>query len=87
MWTELNKIADAQSGPWVALGEFNFVLRCDERIGSMVRDAEVTPFRDSMECGLVDMKYTGRFYTWNNKQKDEDRVMSKLDRVVVIGEW
>ncbi|XP_059306454.1 uncharacterized protein LOC132057880 [Lycium ferocissimum] len=34
-----------------------------------------------------DLKSSGSFYTWNNKQKEGHRVYSRIDRVLINGEW
>lgn len=33
-------------------------------------------------CELHDVRYLGRFFTWNNKQAGNRRVLSKIDRVL-----
>lgn len=38
-------------------------------------------------CALEDMKYTGCYYTWNNKQSEGSRVFCKLDRVLCNVRW
>ena len=35
-------------------------------------------------CGLKDMKYSGWFFTWNNKQCGEKRVLEKLKEFFVM---
>lgn len=58
--------------PWVVLGDFNALSRVKDRIGSMMRVAEIRPVMESLiECGLVDMKANGRPYTWSNKQEGD----------------
>lgn len=34
-----------------------------------------------------DMKYTGRFFTWSNKWEGDDRILSKIDKVLCNAEW
>ena len=86
MWKSINQIST--NDPWVILGDFNVVLNLDERIGSPVRLSEVKDFRECVEkCGLGDIKQAGRFYTWNNKQEGENRVFSKIDRVMANTTW
>lgn len=34
------------SDPWITMGDFKTVLKFDERVGSVVREHEVQPFRD-----------------------------------------
>lgn len=70
------------------MGDFNVVLNLDERIGSPVRLSEVKDFKECVEkCGLGDIKQAGRFYTWNNKQEGENRVFSKIDKVMANVTW
>ncbi|XP_074270875.1 uncharacterized protein LOC141594785 [Silene latifolia] len=38
-------------------------------------------------CELQDIKTTGAFFTWTNKQPSETRVYSRIDRVLVNNEW
>lgn len=58
-------------------------MKRDERIGGNVRDVELIPLRECVSrCGLSDLKSTGSFYTWNNKQEGDARIFSKLDRVL-----
>lgn len=49
-------------------GDFNCFFYGDDRIGLMVRFSEIVFFRDCTEkCELMDMKYNGFKYIWNNK--------------------
>ncbi|XP_074314271.1 uncharacterized protein LOC141649480 [Silene latifolia] len=74
--------------PWVVLGDFNNVLYSNERIGKVVRDAEMFPFQNAMtSCDLQDMKSMGAFFTWTNKQPSKTRVYSRIDRVFVNSAW
>ncbi|XP_074315572.1 uncharacterized protein LOC141651774 [Silene latifolia] len=74
--------------PWIIMGDFNNVLHMDEKIGLPVKDSETMPFQDAIDrCGLQDMKCTGSFFTWNNKQPNSTRVFSRIDRVLVNDEW
>ena len=62
--------------PWIILSDFNCVANLDERIGSPVRLAEVQPLRDCLAiCGVHDLKFHGRFFTWSNKQVGNNRVL------------
>ncbi|XP_074290596.1 uncharacterized protein LOC141617312 [Silene latifolia] len=46
------------------------------------------PFRDCVtDCGVIDIVATGSLFTWNNKQKPEERIYSRLDRVLVNKAW
>ncbi|KAL2922582.1 3-methyl-2-oxobutanoate hydroxymethyltransferase [Bienertia sinuspersici] len=38
------------------------------------------------ECGMVDIPYGGHF-TWSNKKEGDERVFSKIDRVMANERW
>ncbi|KAK9672118.1 hypothetical protein RND81_12G077600 [Saponaria officinalis] len=60
----------------------------NERVGAPVKLHEIAPFRRCVQSyDLTDLKTTGVFFTWNNKQDGDNRVMSKLDRVLVNPGW
>ncbi|XP_056697506.1 uncharacterized protein [Spinacia oleracea] len=87
LW-DLQAIAAGCGGAWVCMGDFNNLLNLDERIGMPVRIGEVKPMRDCFSvCKLEDIKTAGCFFTWTNKQEGENRVMSKIDRVVANQNW
>lgn len=66
------------------LGDFNCVLNIEERLGSPMTMAEVREFRECVgKCDLQNIRYSGSYYTWNNKQPGGNRVYSKIDRVLV----
>ncbi|XP_019266749.1 PREDICTED: uncharacterized protein LOC109244159 [Nicotiana attenuata] len=74
LWKEIEDIYRHTQGPWAVMGDFNNVLNKDEKIGSTVTMAETTEFRQCVNiCSLQELKSTGAFYTWNNKQSGEDR--------------
>ncbi|XP_074305021.1 uncharacterized protein LOC141639953, partial [Silene latifolia] len=86
LWNDL--MAWSITQPWVVLGDFNNVMYSNERIGKIVKDAEMKPFQDVVAaCELQDIKTTGAFFTWTNKQPSETRVYSRIDRVLVNNEW
>ncbi|XP_057529853.1 uncharacterized protein LOC130808394 [Amaranthus tricolor] len=89
LWDTLRRIHnDVKGKAWCMAGDFNAVMNKGERIGAPVRWNDIQPMLDCMEtCGLEDMKSSGRYYTWTNKQDGEDRVLSKIDRAVCNPNW
>ncbi|XP_074301215.1 uncharacterized protein LOC141632574 [Silene latifolia] len=86
LWNALDRLSG--NGPWIILGDFNNVLYTNERLGKAVRDEEMLPFQSTVaRCDLHDMKTTGAFFTWNNKQPSETRIFSRIDRVMVNSDW
>ncbi|XP_074300467.1 uncharacterized protein LOC141631738 [Silene latifolia] len=87
LWESLINMKSNTIGPWLVMGDFNNVLFMDERIGSQVTDAEVKGFQNCVDvCGLYDLVSTGAYFTWNNKQKGDARVFSRIDRVLANDE-
>ncbi|XP_074289196.1 uncharacterized protein LOC141614342 [Silene latifolia] len=86
LWTALDRLSG--NGPWIVLGYFNNVLYANERLGKAVSDEEMLPFQSTVaRCDLHDMKTTGAFFTWNNKQPSETRIFSRIDRVLANSDW
>lgn len=88
LWNDLEDIAKEVQEPWAMMGDFNDVFSQEERMGRRVVRNLAGNFRRCAEaCKLEDLKYTGIFFTWSNKQQAEDRVYAKLDRVLVNSLW
>ncbi|XP_074315445.1 uncharacterized protein LOC141651643 [Silene latifolia] len=69
------------SGPWAITSDFNCVLSAGERVGGNTPSGEMEPFRHCVaDCGVIDIDSTGSLFTWNNKQKPEERIYSRIDR-------
>lgn len=83
-WDYLGTVGQSLSQLWLLLGDFNNVLRIEEKING----TDITPYeiRDMMECclslGLNDLQSVGCLYTWT-----DNSVWYKLDRVMVNNHW
>ncbi|KAL2937590.1 putative endonuclease 4 [Bienertia sinuspersici] len=63
-------------------------IEVEERYGSNVKSQEMLAGRGCLEYyGLHDITYGGNFFTWSNKKLREDRILSKLDRVMGNEAW
>ncbi|XP_074314348.1 uncharacterized protein LOC141649561 [Silene latifolia] len=88
LWNNLRKHLNLVAGPWAIAGDFNCVMNTSERVGGNSPAGEMEPFRRcAADCGLVDIAAVGALYTWNNKQKPEDRIYSRIDRFLVNQDW
>ncbi|XP_060969781.1 uncharacterized protein LOC133037004 [Cannabis sativa] len=86
LWQDLKAISTQD--PWVVMGDFNDVLEQEERIGSRVKTLTSHSFKDCVsQCQLEDIKSSGKFFTWCNNQQEDDRIYSKLDRVMANCKW
>lgn len=75
MFYGLCSLADKVHGPWLLMGDCNVVMNLEERVAQPVRLNEVRPMRESMDyCSVTDIKASGNYFTWNNKQGDGRRV-------------
>lgn len=87
LWHDLEQLKVTNCA-WIWMGDFNCVLNMDKRLEAPVRNSEVLEFRRCVNSfQMEDMKASGRFFTWNNKQSDEDRVFSYNDWVMCNNNW
>lgn len=72
------------SGPWLTMGDFNAVLRPDDRVnGQPVHDSETRDFKDFLiNTGLCELKTIGRDFTWTN-----GHIFSKIDKGLANSDW
>lgn len=85
---DLMALSSSIKNPWLVCGDFNNPLSPGDRIGSNVSWSEIEGFRHCVDvCGLFDLKSSGCFFTWNNKQYGDQRVLCKLDRMLANDDW
>ncbi|PHU26264.1 hypothetical protein BC332_04596 [Capsicum chinense] len=84
MWKGILQIGALIDVLWCICGDFNTPLHKDDRRGgNPIVEAETRDFQKAVEdLNLVDMKATGRQFTWINKH-----VWSNIDRVICNEEW
>ncbi|XP_074297176.1 uncharacterized protein LOC141627869 [Silene latifolia] len=88
LWHDLCSFSDHIHDPWILCRDFNCVLRPSERLGGQSSDEEMVDFRKCLDyCQLMDSPAASSYYTWNNKQKPQTRVYSRLDMVLVNIHW
>lgn len=75
-------------GPWVILGDFNNVLKIQDRIGGQrVTEGEFLDPQDFMDKkGLTEMDSSVGYYTWSNKHL-VGTIYSRIDRVIANAKW
>ncbi|KAF5206108.1 reverse transcriptase, partial [Thalictrum thalictroides] len=88
LWNDLCRLQSSINGPWTILGDFNCVLASTERYGcEPVHPHDIEEFVDCVNTlGLVDLQYSGAFFTWN-KTEGNIRKGSKIDRCLVDVNW
>ncbi|OIS98432.1 hypothetical protein A4A49_60914, partial [Nicotiana attenuata] len=87
-WSYLRDISQRNHMPWLIVGDFNTVLKQDDRIGgNPIIIGEIIDFHDCMEeCGLIEIPQSGSRYTWSDRH-ERGRIWSKIDCVFVKIEW
>ncbi|XP_062080013.1 uncharacterized protein LOC133784752 [Humulus lupulus] len=88
LWSDLKKIKIEVKFPWLVLGDFNAILSTEDRLRYTGDGSDLFPFQNCVQyCGLEDVKFSGSFFTWNNKQEGKARVYAKIDRVLANDHW
>ncbi|KAA3483859.1 reverse transcriptase [Gossypium australe] len=83
-WDLLRHLHNSNYGPWLVLGDFNEITSSYEKRGGRFRsENQMSKFRDALEdCGLIDLGYRGRWYTWERGRFQETNIHERLDRGV-----
>lgn len=84
LWERLSEVMSGVEGPLVIGGNFNTIVRLDERTGENGRLSH-----DSLLFGdwingnsLIDMGFRGNKYTWKRGRVEDSFVAKRLDRVL-----
>ena len=88
-WKLLESLKRQCDMPWVVFGNFNEIVKSDEKLGWLDRDArQMEMFRECLsECGLIDLGFVGQHFTWCNGRLGEYRTLVRLDRIVANEKW
>eukprot|EP00256_Glycine_max_P036920 XP_006584238.1 uncharacterized protein LOC102664824 [Glycine max] len=88
LWKDIEDLRVQQADPWCLLGDFNNVLKAEDRIGGRdVTESEYVDLREMMSrVGLYEMDTCGDFFTWTNKQAD-NTIYSRIDRFLGNLNW
>ncbi|XP_015159308.1 uncharacterized protein [Solanum tuberosum] len=85
LWDEIFTISQEYVVPWMIGGDFNVILREEEKIGGLpVYPQEYEDFAECLNAsGLADITFSGNPFTWWNGRVDGECIFKRLDRVVV----
>ncbi|MBA0728204.1 hypothetical protein Golax_001125, partial [Gossypium laxum] len=83
------KLGQDQSHPWLVSRDFNEIMYSFEKSGGLPRDERrMEAFRETLEeCHLVDLGYTGVWFTWERGNLPETNIRERLDRGVANDKW
>ncbi|KAA3466354.1 reverse transcriptase [Gossypium australe] len=89
VWDLLKGLSHGNYYPWLVAGDFNEILFGNEKKGGGVRDqGRMDVFRDTLEeCQLIDIGYSGTWFTWERGNLPETNIRERLDRGVANEEW
>ncbi|KAL5783292.1 hypothetical protein ACOSP7_008321 [Xanthoceras sorbifolium] len=88
-WSLLRRLAGLSNLPWLVGGDFNEILRWEEKSGGLFRSHKaVSLFRGTTDdCNLVDVGFRGHDFTWSNKQLGANLIQERLDRYLCSMSW
>ncbi|CAK8574006.1 unnamed protein product [Lathyrus sativus] len=88
LWRDIHKISAQQTGLWILIGDYNNVLKTEDRIGGNdVTEHEYIDLIEMMsKTGLYAKESAGDYSTWSNKQGD-NAIYSRIDHVLCNVEW
>ena len=88
-WDILKHIKSLSSLPWLCIGDFNEVLHRTEHDGVQERSySQIAGFREMVDvCGLCDLGYEGRSWTYEKKVAGGSYCRVRLDRALATPDW
>ncbi|KAG7558925.1 Ribonuclease H-like superfamily [Arabidopsis thaliana x Arabidopsis arenosa] len=83
LWGQLKDVVNRVAGPLILGGDFNTILRLDERTGGSGRlSPDSLAFGEWInELSLIDLGFKGGKYTWRRGRMESTFVAKRLDRV------
>ncbi|XP_050259980.1 uncharacterized protein LOC126705069 [Quercus robur] len=88
-WNKLRCLNSYPICPWLCLGDFNEIVRQDEKVGGALRSHnQMQLFRDVLdECGFMDLGFVGPKFTWARHYEDGSSIWERLDRGLATNNW
>ncbi|KAA3453235.1 reverse transcriptase [Gossypium australe] len=82
VWNLLRRLSCDCNCPWLVAGDFNEIMYSFEKSGRLPRDTKrIEVFRDTLEeCHLMDIGYSGAWFTWERGNLPETNIRERLDR-------
>ncbi|KAA3487437.1 reverse transcriptase [Gossypium australe] len=88
-WDLLRQLNYDHDTPWVMLGDFNEIANSFEKKGGRLRsEHRMLSFRTVLEdCNLNNLRFTGRWFTWERGRFISTNIRERLDRGVATLRW
>jgi hypothetical protein len=89
LWNNLVSMkAKVKNQPWMICGDFNVVKSLSEKWGSDKLNSYEIEFGQCLNTfEVLDLKFSGCFYTWTNKSEEPHFIARKHDRVLANKAW
>lgn len=88
-FSDLAAVGQAHTGPWIIMGDFNCITSQAEKLGGRAfassSSSGLLQFMD--EFGLLDLRFSGHPFTWNNKRSLSHNIHERLDRGIANILW
>lgn len=88
-WDSVMQIGEAFHGPWCVAGDFNMVMDAMDKKGGrqMVSSSRFNLRQLTDDLGLIDLGFTGKRFTWNNRRSGLDNIQERIDRGFANDAW
>ncbi|KAA3481364.1 reverse transcriptase [Gossypium australe] len=88
-WNLLKSLRRNEEQPWIVYGDFNEIMYEFEKKGGLPREERrMEAFRNALEdCRLIDVGYSGNWFTWERGNLPETNIRERLDRGVANVNW
>lgn len=89
LWNNLKCISKNYKEPWIAGGNFNEIIRENEKLGGKGVNLSCANnfFNCINSCNLTDLGFKGSKYTWTNNRTNGHTILERLDRIFANYEW
>ena len=88
-WDQLSYLNSQSNTPWLCVGDFNEIIRQDEKVGGGIRPHnQMQLFREVIDqCGFMDLGFVGPKFTWAKHFENGSLIWERLDRGLAINSW
>lgn len=85
-WELLRRLANVSNEPWILGGDFNEILRDEEKSGRRLRSLnQMLDFQEAIDyCDLREVDFIGAHFTWDNRQKGNENVKEGLTELLLM---
>nr|DAD18723.1 TPA_asm: hypothetical protein HUJ06_020186 [Nelumbo nucifera] len=89
LWESIiNSKSYLRGAPWILLGDLNDLVRLEDYVGPNHRARLSHHLKNLIDFfALSDLRYSGPYYNWSNKQTGRRGVCERLDRGLASLEW